>query len=83
MSGSATVCRFEDPDAVLRALVVLNGIELPNLENRSDPGKKLIVKADEKTRKFLDEYESMMLRTDVSLVASLCLSTPCLREILQ
>lgn len=36
--------RFEDPDAVLRALVVLNGIELPNLEARSDPGKKLIVR---------------------------------------
>ncbi|CED83986.1 U1 snRNP complex, subunit SNU71 and related PWI-motif proteins [Phaffia rhodozyma] len=54
---------FEDPDSVLRALAVLNGVELPDLETHG-AGKKLIVKADEKTRKFLDDYESMMIRTD-------------------
>ncbi|KAL7412506.1 hypothetical protein BDY24DRAFT_393154 [Mrakia frigida] len=54
---------YQDPDSVLRALVVLSGVELPDLENRG-PGKKLLVKVDDNTRKFLDEYQAQMVRTD-------------------
>lgn len=40
--------RYQDPDSVLRALAVLNGVELPDLSDRSNPGKKLIVSGSER-----------------------------------
>lgn len=61
---------FSEPDSVLRALAVLNGRELPAYDPKgkdSNPKpKKLNVKADEKTRKFLDQYEQTLIKTDVS-----------------
>ncbi|KAG9297740.1 hypothetical protein G9A89_011255 [Geosiphon pyriformis] len=64
---------YMDPDSVLRALRVLGGegaaddrkdkgVILPSLEEGA-VGKKLIVKADENTRKFLDQYEISRPRT--------------------
>ncbi|KAJ7761189.1 hypothetical protein DFH07DRAFT_918376 [Mycena maculata] len=48
---------FEEPDGALRALALLNNIELPALEDGC-ANKKLLIKADEKTRAFLDAYAS-------------------------
>ncbi|CAE6416572.1 unnamed protein product [Rhizoctonia solani] len=46
---------FEEPDAVSRALQLLDGRLLPSLEG--GPPKKLSVKADQKTQGFLKTYE--------------------------
>ncbi|KAJ6469016.1 hypothetical protein C8R47DRAFT_989787 [Mycena vitilis] len=48
---------FEEPDAALRALALLNNVELPALEDGC-ANKRLLIKADEKTRAFLDAYAS-------------------------
>ncbi|CAG8528735.1 4327_t:CDS:2 [Diversispora eburnea] len=64
---------YSDADSVLRALRVLGGegagddkkdkgVVLPALEEGAS-GKKLIVKADENTRKYLDQYEASRPRT--------------------
>ncbi|CAJ0760720.1 3525_t:CDS:10, partial [Entrophospora sp. SA101] len=64
---------YTDADSVLRALRVLGGegsgddkkdkgIILPALEEGAT-NKKLIVKADENTRKYLDQYEASRPRT--------------------
>ncbi|CAI2177864.1 17036_t:CDS:2 [Funneliformis geosporum] len=64
---------YADADSVLRALRVLGGegtgdekkdkgVVLPALEEGAT-GKKLIVKADENTRKYLDQYEASRPRT--------------------
>ncbi|CAG8679797.1 16440_t:CDS:10, partial [Racocetra fulgida] len=64
---------YLDADSVLRALRVLGGegpgddkkdkgVVLPALEEGA-MGKKLIVKADETTRKYLDQYEASRPRT--------------------
>lgn len=64
---------YVDADSVLRALRVLGGegsgddkkdkgVVLPALEEGAN-GKKLIVKADENTRKYLDQYEASRPRT--------------------
>ncbi|CAG8453572.1 8947_t:CDS:10 [Cetraspora pellucida] len=64
---------YLDADSVLRALRVLGGegpgddkkdkgVVLPALEDGA-VGKKLIVKADETTRKYLDQYEASRPRT--------------------
>ncbi|PKK58072.1 hypothetical protein RhiirC2_720798 [Rhizophagus irregularis] len=63
--------------SVLRALRVLGGegsgddkkdkgVVLPALEEGAN-GKKLIVKADENTRKYLDQYEASRPRTVVCI----------------
>ncbi|PKB98451.1 hypothetical protein RhiirA5_403941, partial [Rhizophagus irregularis] len=60
---------YADADSVLRALRVLGGegsgdgkkdkgVVLPALEEGAN-GKKLIVKADENTRKYLNQYEGL------------------------
>ncbi|KAJ7065251.1 hypothetical protein C8F01DRAFT_1124907 [Mycena amicta] len=49
--------QFEEPDGALRALALLNNVELPALEDGC-ANKKLLIKADEKTRAFLDAYAS-------------------------
>lgn len=68
VNASFGFAEFADPDSVLRALAVLSGLELPALgvENQDKPNarKKLTVKADEKTRKFLDQYESEKEKTE-------------------
>ncbi|KAJ6537333.1 hypothetical protein B0H10DRAFT_2142355 [Mycena sp. CBHHK59/15] len=48
---------FEEPDGALRALALLNNVELPALEDGC-ANKRLLIKADEKTRAFLDAYAS-------------------------
>ena len=54
---------FAEPDSVLRAIKTLNGISVPPGE-RGQPRKNLLVKADEKTRAFLDDYEKTLLKTE-------------------
>lgn len=50
-----------------RAVALLNGVELPALEEGC-ANKKLLVKADEKTKRFMDAYNSQRMKTDVSLL---------------
>ncbi|KAI9066019.1 hypothetical protein FKP32DRAFT_1566663 [Trametes sanguinea] len=54
---------FQDPDGALRAMTLLNGVELPALEDGC-VNKKLLVKADERTKTFLDAYQAQKMRTD-------------------
>ncbi|TFY73025.1 hypothetical protein EWM64_g10987 [Hericium alpestre] len=54
---------FEDPDSALRAMALLNSVELPALEDGC-VNKKLLIKADEKTKAFLDAYQAQRMKTD-------------------
>ncbi|KAJ3556756.1 hypothetical protein NM688_g1840 [Phlebia brevispora] len=54
---------FQDADGALRAMNLLNGVELPALEDGC-VNKKLLVKADEKTKMFLDAYSAQKMKTD-------------------
>ncbi|KAH8086016.1 hypothetical protein BXZ70DRAFT_1045504 [Cristinia sonorae] len=54
---------FQDADGALRAMSLLNGVELPALEDGC-VNKKLLVKADEKTKVFLDAYQAQKMKTD-------------------
>ncbi|KAG2114182.1 uncharacterized protein F5147DRAFT_770173 [Suillus discolor] len=54
---------FEDPDSALRCLALLQGVELPALEDGC-ANKKLLIKADEKTKLFLDAYSAQKMKTD-------------------
>ncbi|KAG6810114.1 hypothetical protein H0H92_013256 [Tricholoma furcatifolium] len=60
---------FEEPDGALRAMTLMNGIELPALEDGC-ANKKLLVKADEKTRAFLDAYQSQRMATNTDDAAT-------------
>ena len=50
----------------------MNGLELPDISPEGKaagkPPKPLVVKVDEKTREFLDEFEATLGRSDVSLI---------------
>ncbi|KAF9450543.1 hypothetical protein P691DRAFT_797996 [Macrolepiota fuliginosa MF-IS2] len=60
---------FEEPGGAVRALELLEGVELPALEDGC-VNKKLVVKPDEKTRLFLDGYKAHRLPTDADEVAT-------------
>ncbi|KAI0265672.1 hypothetical protein BC834DRAFT_924244 [Gloeopeniophorella convolvens] len=53
---------YEDADGALRAMALLNNIELPALEDGC-VNKKLLVKGDEKTKVFLDAYQAQRMQT--------------------
>lgn len=60
---------FENPEVAMRCIRCLNGVELPDMtpEGRRDGNKKaLLVKVDDKTREFLEEFESTVGRSEVS-----------------
>ncbi|KAE8231902.1 hypothetical protein CF326_g3078 [Tilletia indica] len=54
---------FHDPGSVKRALKTLNGLELPAFQS-GEPSKKLAVKADEKTKKYMEGWENERMATD-------------------
>ncbi|KAL1666161.1 hypothetical protein GGF50DRAFT_99539 [Schizophyllum commune] len=54
---------YEDMDSAIRAIDLLTGIELPALEDMC-ANKKLLVKADEKTKTLLDAHKSQRIQTD-------------------
>ncbi|KAJ3485391.1 hypothetical protein NLI96_g4988 [Meripilus lineatus] len=54
---------FQDPDGAIRAIQLLNGVELPALEDGC-PTSSLQVKPDEKTKVFLDAYQAQKMKTD-------------------
>lgn len=58
---------FESPEVVLRAIRCLNGVQLPDLTpaGRNNPPKALVVKADQKTAEFLQEFEETLGRSEV------------------
>lgn len=61
-SKAFAFAEYADPDSVLRAISVLNGRQLPSMgADVSAPAKKLLVKADEKTKRFLEQYEQNRL----------------------
>ncbi|CAE6514027.1 unnamed protein product [Rhizoctonia solani] len=64
---------FEEPDAVVRALQLLDGRLLPSLEG--GPPKKLSVKADQKTQGFLKTYEEQRGQNPEDEVAKLTSET--------
>ncbi|CCO34805.1 putative RNA-binding protein C839,10 [Rhizoctonia solani AG-1 IB] len=64
---------FEEPDAVSRALQLLDGRLLPSLEG--GPPKKLSVKADQKTQGFLKTYEEQRGQNPDDEVAKLTSET--------
>lgn len=53
---------YSDPEAVIRCLEAINGLTFSTKEGTQ---KKLLVKADEKVRARLDEYESGRVITEV------------------
>ncbi|KIO02958.1 hypothetical protein M404DRAFT_638155, partial [Pisolithus tinctorius Marx 270] len=55
---------YEDPDSAIRCINLLNGVELPALEDGC-ASKKLLIKADEKTKLFMDAYSAQKMKTDV------------------
>nr|XP_018265023.1 uncharacterized protein I303_03205 [Kwoniella dejecticola CBS 10117]OBR87181.1 hypothetical protein I303_03205 [Kwoniella dejecticola CBS 10117] len=58
---------YENPEVVLRCIRCLNGVELPDLSpegRRENKKKTLVVKADQKTQEFLEEFESTLGRSD-------------------
>ncbi|KAI6107139.1 hypothetical protein EDD16DRAFT_630907 [Pisolithus croceorrhizus] len=54
---------YEDPDSAIRCINLLNGVELPALEDGC-ANKKLLIKADEKTKLFMDAYSGQKMKTD-------------------
>ncbi|KAF8578960.1 hypothetical protein K439DRAFT_1416733 [Ramaria rubella] len=54
---------FQDPEGALRAIQLLNGVELPALEDGC-ANKKLLVKADEKTTAFINAYQAQRVPMD-------------------
>ncbi|KAG8787961.1 hypothetical protein FRC12_015079 [Ceratobasidium sp. 428] len=64
---------FEEPDAVSRALQLLDGRLLPSLEG--GPPKKLSVKADQKTQGFLKAYEEQRMQSSDDEVAKMTSET--------
>ncbi|ORY21007.1 hypothetical protein BCR39DRAFT_554400 [Naematelia encephala] len=59
---------FESPEVVMRCIRCLNGVELPDMtvdeRSRGKTTKALVVKVDEKTREFLDEFEQTLGRSE-------------------
>ncbi|KIN96504.1 hypothetical protein M404DRAFT_162883, partial [Pisolithus tinctorius Marx 270] len=55
---------YEDLESALRCINLLNGVELPALEDDC-ASKKLLIKTDEKTKLFMDAYSAQKMKTDV------------------
>ena len=53
----------------MRCIRCLNGVELPDMSSDGardrKPPKPLVVKVDDKTREFLEEFEQALGRSDV------------------
>ncbi|KAF8302565.1 hypothetical protein DL93DRAFT_2090566 [Clavulina sp. PMI_390] len=65
---------FEEPDAVARALKLLNGKTI--LAHEPDqPNKPLVVRADDKVKAHLQAYENSRIRTDQDETADLTAET--------
>lgn len=60
---------FEDPEGALRAMALLNNVELPALEDGC-VSKKLLVKADDRTKLFLEAYSAHRMQTDTDEAAT-------------
>ena len=56
----------------MRCIRCLNGVELPDMATEAvrdrKPPKPLVVKVDDKTREFLEEFEQTLGRSDVSML---------------
>ncbi|KAF8326889.1 uncharacterized protein EI90DRAFT_3156469 [Cantharellus anzutake] len=65
---------FEEPDSVQRALTLLHGKTIPAVEPGA-PNKSLVVRADDKTKAYLQMYESQRIRTDQDDAADMTAET--------
>lgn len=63
--GAFGFAEFDEPDAISRALKLLDGLTLPALEDGSGPPKSLKLTADAKTKALLEAYDSQKMETDV------------------
>ncbi|KAL5501860.1 hypothetical protein ACEPAH_9121 [Sanghuangporus vaninii] len=54
---------FEGPESAARAIKLLDGVELPGMEDGA-PNKKLLVRADEQNRGIIDAYQASRMNTD-------------------
>lgn len=54
---------YGDPESVLRCLEVVNGVVL---KGKNGQEKALLIKADQKERDRLDEYEKSRVKSEVS-----------------
>lgn len=68
VNASFGFAEFSDAESVLRAITVLSGKELPvmgsTLKGKEEMPKKLTMKADAKTRTYLDQYEQGRMKTN-------------------
>ncbi|KAG9003857.1 hypothetical protein FRB94_002848 [Tulasnella sp. JGI-2019a] len=62
--GAFGFAEFDEPDAISRALKLLDGLMLPALEKGSGPAKPLKLTADAKTKALLETYDSQKMETD-------------------
>ncbi|KAG8883364.1 hypothetical protein FRB97_006789, partial [Tulasnella sp. 331] len=62
--GAFGFAEFDEPDAISRALKLLDGLMLPALEKGGGPSKALKLTADAKTKTLLETYNSQKMETD-------------------
>lgn len=68
--GAFGFAEFDEPDAISRALKLLNGLPLPSLDEREGPAKVLKITADTKTKGLLDQYDAQKMETEDDTTAS-------------
>ncbi|KAG8920556.1 hypothetical protein FRC01_000703 [Tulasnella sp. 417] len=68
--GAFGFAEFDEPDAISRALKLLNGLTLPSSDEREGPAKALKITADAKTKSLLDQYDAQKMETEADTNAS-------------
>ncbi|KZT37848.1 hypothetical protein SISSUDRAFT_1062507 [Sistotremastrum suecicum HHB10207 ss-3] len=60
---------YADPDSVIRALTLLNGLELPSLKQETETRKLRVAASDDKTKHLIEAYNSQRTATPADAVA--------------
>ncbi|KAG8901365.1 hypothetical protein FRB99_005375 [Tulasnella sp. 403] len=68
--GAFGFAEFDEPDAISRALKLLNGIALPSLAEAEGPAKALKLTADAKTKALLEAYDAQKMETEADTNAT-------------
>ncbi|KAG8970033.1 hypothetical protein FRC03_011832 [Tulasnella sp. 419] len=69
--GGFGFAEFDEPDAISRALKLLDGVVLPSLEESAGSSKPLRITADAKTKALLEAYEAQKMQTDADSLATM------------
>ena len=65
VTGSFGFADFNSSQGIVRALHVLHGVELPSMGREAhEPPRRLIIRVDQKTQRYLDEVEHTLQNTD-------------------